>query len=346
MKTIPIKIGNVFVGGDAPITIQTMTNTDTENISATIEQIQQVTLAGCDIIRVSCPTKESTSALKKIIENITIPIVADIHFNYKRAIEAIQNGAHCVRFNPGNLNCDAIKEIVKAAKDFDVSLRIGINSGSLEQEILKKYHEPCVDALVENAMLNINKLYDLDFHQFKISIKSSDVQTCIESNMRLSELTEQPLHIGVTEAGPKFAGTIKSAICIGALLSKSVGSTIRVSLSASPLEEIKVAKQILKSLGLLKNGINIISCPTCARTLIDVINISNIIDDKYQHITKPINISILGCVVNGIGEAQKNDIGVFGFQKGIAKIYRTGKEYKICKESEILSIIEELVDEF
>ena len=341
-----INVGAVKIGGGAPISVQTMTNTDTEDIDGTLAQIQRAVNAGCDIIRVSCPTKDATVALKKIVENSEIPIIADIHFNHKRAIEAIESGAKCIRVNPGNIGDLGMKEIVKSAKDHGVSIRIGVNSGSLEKELLDKYKEPTVDALVESAVLNSKKLEDLGFSEFKVSVKSSDVKTSIEAYRKLSKLIDYPLHVGITEAGPLFSGTIKSSIGIGSLLADGIGDTIRVSLSCDPVEEIRVGRQILKSLCLLKDSVNIVSCPTCARTLIDVVNISKELEDTYQDLKKSLRISILGCVVNGPGEAREADIGIFGFQKGVAKIYAKGKEYKTCNEHEIIKIIEELINEF
>lgn len=339
-----INVGNVKVGGGSPISVQTMTNTNTEDIKATISQIKEATIAGCDIIRVSCPTPESTFALREIIKNSEIPVIADIHFNYKRAIESIESGAHCIRINPGNTPYNGIQEIVKSAKDHNVSIRIGINSGSVEKEILDKYKEPSVDAIVESAVLNCKKLEDLDFTNFKVSVKSSDVRTSINAYRKLSELIDYPLHLGITEAGTLFPGTIKSAIGIGSLLADGIGDTLRVSLSGNIIDEIKVGRQILKSLNLLKDSVNIISCPTCARTLIDVIGISNSLENYCEKIQKSLKISILGCVVNGIGEALESDIGVFGFKKGIAKIYIKGQEYGIFNDSEILDQIKKLLN--
>ena len=341
-----ISVGGLKIGGGADISVQTMTNTNTEDIKSTIQQINQATELGCDLIRVSCPTPASTIALKEIIKNSQIPIIADIHFNYKRAIESIESGAACVRINPGNTPESGIKEIIKAAKDNNVAIRIGINSGSIENDILEKYKEPSVDAIVESAVLNCKKLEDLDFQNFKISVKSSDVQTSIEAYRKLSQLIDYPLHLGITESGTLFPGTIKSAIGIGSLLADGIGDTIRVSLSSDISDEIKVGKQILKSLNLLKDCINIVSCPTCSRTLIDVIEISRDLEEYCESINKSLKISVLGCVVNGIGEAAEADIGVFGFKKGIAKLYIKGKEFKTIEESEIFSILKELIDEF
>ncbi len=341
-----ITIGNVKIGGGADLTVQTMTNTNTEDIKATLDQINSVVELGCDLVRVSCPTKESTLALKEIVKNSRIPIIADIHFNYKRAIESIESGALCIRINPGNTSDYGIKEIVKAAKDYNVAIRIGINSGSVEKDILEKYKEPCVDAIVESAVRNCEKLEDLDFYNFKISVKSSEVRNSISAYRKLSKLIDYPLHIGITESGTLFSGTIKSAIGIGALLADGIGDTIRVSLSADIREEVKVGKQILKSLGLLKNSVNIISCPTCARTGINVMEISKYLEKYCENIKKPLRISILGCVVNGIGEAKEADIGIFGFSPGIVKIYLKGKELEKIKSEYVIERVKKLIDEF
>ena len=335
-NTKQIYVGNVKVGGNSDISVQTMTNTLTEDVESTVRLIKDAEKHGCDIIRVSCPTKESTVALSKIIDQVSIPVIADIHFNYKRALEAIESGAHCIRINPSNIEFLHIKEIVKSLIDNKASLRIGINSGSIEKDILDKYKEPSADAMVESALLNAKKLEDIGFTDFKISVKSSDVISSIMAYRKLSDACDYPLHIGVTESGTMFPGSIKSAIGIGSLLADGIGDTIRVSLSDDPILEIKVGKQILKSLGLLKNCVNIVSCPTCARTLIDVISISKELDKISEEYKKTMTISVLGCVVNGVGEAKAADIGIFGFKKGIAKIYFKGEEYITCNESDIL----------
>jgi (E)-4-hydroxy-3-methylbut-2-enyl-diphosphate synthase len=341
-----ISVGSVKIGGGAPISIQSMTNTNTEDVEATSAQIRLATNAGCDLIRVSCPTSESTAVLKKILKNSKIPVIADIHFNYKRAIEAIKSGVHCVRINPGNMSKIGIMEIVKAAKDHGGSIRIGINSGSIEKSILSRYKEPSAEAMVESAILNCKKLEDLGFFNFKVSAKSSDVRASVMACRQLSKLIDYPLHLGITESGALFPGTIKSAIGIGSLLLDGIGDTIRVSLSSNITNEIKAARQILKSLSLLDNCINIVSCPTCSRTLISIINISEKLEDYCESMKKRLKISILGCGVNGVGEAMNSDIGVFGFQKGMAKIYLRGMEYRIVKDSEILKLVKCLIDEF
>ncbi len=339
-----ISVGGVKIGGGAPISIQTMTNCNTEDVTATLSQIEKVADLGCDLIRVSCPTPGSTAALKKIVKHSPIPVIADIHFNYKRAIEAIEAGTACIRINPGNTPDEGIRESVNASKDNGTAIRIGINSGSIEKNILDKYGEPSVDAIVESAVTNCHKLEDLGFYNFKVSVKSSDVKTAIEAYRKLSRLIDYPLHLGITEAGTFLPGAIKSAIGIGSLLADGIGDTIRVSLSSDISDEILVARQILKSLGLLKNSVNIVSCPTCARTLIDVIGISKALNEYCEYIKKDLKISILGCVVNGIGEAKHADIGIFGFQKGIAKLYINGTEVATIKESEVLAKVKKIID--
>ncbi len=339
-----INLGGVAIGGGAPISIQTMTNTKTEDVDATVAQICQVESAGCDIVRVSCNTKAAAESLGKIISRVSIPVVADIHFHYKLAIISIENGAHCVRINPGNMDESGFREIVRCAEEHGIPIRIGVNSGSLEREILDKYHEPNSDALVESAMLNEKKMYDFGYPNFKISIKSSDVKTCIDANRKLSCSSEHPIHVGLTESGPVFSGTIKSSACLGALLCDGVGDTIRVSLSGDPVEEVKVGRQILKAFNLLDKSVNIISCPTCSRTVINVIELSKNIEDKYGNLQKKVNISMLGCVVNGIGEAEHSDIGIFGIKQGVAKIYFKGKEYlSTCEEKDIMTVVDELI---
>lgn len=339
-----INVGKVKVGGNAPVAIQTMTNTNTENVDDTLAQIESVVDIGCDLIRVSCPTRQSALALKEIVQNVKIPVIADIHFNYKRAIEAIEAGVHCVRINPGNISDDGIAEIVACAKNNGAAIRIGINSGSLDKKLLEKYKEPCPDAIIESALLNIRKLEELKFDQFKISVKSSDVKNTIKCYRKLAKLVDYPLHLGVTEAGPMFTGVIKSAIGIGSLLADGIGDTIRVSLSVKDIrEEINAAKQILKSLNLYSSGINVVSCPTCSRTLIDVVGIADKIAKLTVDAQTKLTISILGCVVNGPGEAVTADIGIFGFRQGIAKIYAAGKEIGQCADSEIVHYIEKIL---
>ena len=344
--TKQISVRNVKIGGGAKISVQTMTNTKTEDIAATVDQIKYAESFGCDIVRVSVPTPDSTKALKEIIHSVDIPVIADVHFNYKRAIEAMESGADCVRINPGNIGDFGMNEIIAAAKAHNIPLRIGINSGSLEKEILDRFKEPTSDALVESALLNIKKLEDQDFFEFKISVKSSDVETMISSYRKLSEKTQYPLHLGVTESGPVFPGTIKSAIGIGSLLADGIGDTIRVSLSGDISEEIKVGKGILKSLNLLENCVNVVSCPTCARALIDVVSISNELEMFFEKMDKKLKISVLGCVVNGPGEAREADIGIFGFKPKIAKVYLRGSKVGTFSESEAVAIVKKLAIEF
>ena len=339
-----IYVGKVRIGGGAPISIQTMTNSNTEDARATLSQIEKVANLGCDLIRVSCPTPASTIALKEIVKYSSLPIIADIHFNYKRAIEAIEAGAACVRINPGNTPDNSIREIVNASKAHGTAIRIGINSGSIEKSTLDKYGEPSVDAIVESAIINCRKLEELEFFNFKVSVKSSDVKTAIKSYRKLSHMIDYPLHLGITEAGTFMPGTVKSAIGIGSLLADGIGDTIRVSLSSDISDEVLVGRQILKSIGLLKNSVDIISCPTCSRTVIDVIGISNALNDYCDCIKKDLKISVLGCVVNGIGEATEADIGIFGFKKGIAKLYVKGTEVATIDESDILKTVKELID--
>ena len=312
-KTKEIKVGKVSVGGNAKISVQSMTNTLTTNIKETVEQIHSLEEAGADIVRVSCPDENSSKALKQISKEVTIPIVADIHFHYKRAIEAANMGASCLRINPGNIGSnERILEVVKAAKDNDCSIRIGVNAGSLEKNLLEKYKEPCPDALVESAMHNIKLLEDNDFFNFKISVKSSDVFLTVQAYKKLSKVCDYPLHLGITEAGGLFSGTIKSSIGIGQLLMEGIGDTIRVSLSSDPVDEIKAGYEILKSLGIRSRGVNIISCPSCARQAFPVIETVKALEEKLSHIKEPITLSIIGCVVNGPGEAAQTEIGVTG----------------------------------
>jgi len=341
-KTKKIKVGKVGVGGDSPITVQSMTNTLTTNIKDTVNQIKQLEDAGADIVRVSCPDQESSLSLKKIIKQVNVPIVADIHFHYKRAIEAAISGAHCLRFNPGNIGSkENVKEILKAAKDNNCSVRIGVNAGSLEKKLLEKYKEPCPEALVESAQNNIKILEDENFFNFKISVKSSDVFLATKAYRSLSKVCDYPLHLGITEAGGLKSGSVKSALGIGMLLNEGIGDTIRVSLSEDPVEEIKIGYEILKSLNLRHRGINIISCPSCARQAFPVIDTVKILEKKLSHIKAPITLSIIGCVVNGPGEASQTQIGLTGGGKGSHMIYLSGlPHHKIASDS----IVEEVVE--
>tara|TARA_Y100000590_G_scaffold463294_1_gene629708 strand:+ start:1271 stop:2368 length:1098 start_codon:yes stop_codon:yes gene_type:complete len=349
-KTKKITVGKVEVGGDAPISVQSMTNTLTTNISETIKQINKLSEAGADIVRVSCPDKESTLSLKSIIKDVNVPIVADIHFHYKRAIEAALSGANCLRINPGNIGSkEKVREILKAAKDNNCSIRIGVNSGSLGRELLEKYKEPCPEALVESAVNNIKLLEDEDFFNFKISVKSSDVFLAINAYRSLSLSCSYPLHLGITEAGGLTSGSVKSSIGMGILLTEGIGDTIRVSLSADPIEEVKIGYEILKSLNLRHRGVNIISCPSCARQAFPVIDTVKILEEKLSHIKEPITLSIIGCVVNGPGEASQTNIGLTGGGKDTNMIYLSGiPHHKIASNKiieEVVTLVEQKVIE-
>ena len=325
-KSRQIMVGRVPVGGDAPITVQTMTNTPTEDTAATIAQIRLSEIAGVDIVRVSCPTEESTAALAEIVREVNVPIVADIHFHYKRAIEAARAGAACLRINPGNIGSkERVREVVQAARDHGCSIRIGVNAGSLEKHLLEKYGEPNPEALVESALWHAAHLQELDFHEFKISVKASDVFLAVAAYQQLAEVCDHPLHIGITEAGGKRTGTVKSAIGLGSLLWAGIGDTLRVSLSAEPEEEVHVGWEMLKSLGIRHRGVKIISCPSCARQGFDVIRTVAALEDRLAHIETPITLSIIGCVVNGPGEALMTDIGLTGGGAGKHMVYAAGK---------------------
>ena len=345
-KTKEISVGNVKVGGENPISVQSMTNTVTKNVKETIKQIERIDEAGADIVRVSCPDEDSTKALKDIVKNTSLPIVADIHFHYKRAIEAAESGAACLRINPGNIgDKNKIKEVITAAKNNNCSIRVGVNAGSLEKDILEKYKEPCPEALVESAIRNINIIEDLDFNKFKVSVKSSDVFLSIEAYRQLSKVTDYPLHLGITEAGSFLPGSIKSSIGFGSLLLSGIGDTIRVSLSDDPVEEIKVGNEILKSLNLRNRGVKIISCPSCARQAFDVIETVKKLEHSLSHIKTPISLSIIGCVVNGPGEASQTDIGVTGGGKGNNMLYLNGLESEKISNDEMISKVVKLVEE-
>tara|TARA_Y100000992_G_scaffold140195_1_gene93002 strand:+ start:172 stop:1257 length:1086 start_codon:yes stop_codon:yes gene_type:complete len=345
-KTKEIKVGNVTVGGKAPISVQSMTNTLTTDIRGTINQINSLQEAGADIVRVSCPDEKSTKALKNIIKEVSVPIVADIHFHYKRAIEAAEMGASCLRINPGNIGSkNKISEVIKAAKNNNCSIRIGVNAGSLEKKLLEKYREPCPEALVESAQHNIKLLEDNDFFNFKISVKSSDIFLTVKAYKRLSEVCNYPLHVGVTEAGGLFTGSIKSSIGIGQLLMEGIGDTIRVSLSSDPVDEVKAGYEILKSLGIRSRGVNIISCPSCARQAFPVIETVKILEKRLAHIKKPINLSIIGCVVNGPGEAAQTDIGLTGGGQDSNLLYLSGVPHTKVASSEIIEKVVKLVEE-
>ena len=345
-RTKEISVGKIKVGGNNPITVQTMTNTLTTDHKSTIEQIHKVTEAGADIVRVSCPDSKSTEALKTIIKHVDVPIVADIHFHYKRAIEAAESGAHCLRINPGNIgNKNRVAEVISAAKNNNCSIRIGVNAGSLEKDILEKYKEPCPEALVESAMRNIRIIEDMDFSNFKISVKSSDVFLSIAAYKLLSDKTDYPLHLGITEAGSYLPGSIKTSIGFGSLLLNGIGDTIRVSLSDDPVEEINVGNEILKSLNLRNRGVKIISCPSCARQAFQVIETVKQLEKRLSHIKKPITLSIIGCVVNGPGEAKQTEIGITGGGKDNHMLYLNGIETEKVITNNMIDKIVTLVEE-
>ena len=345
-KTKEISVGKIKVGGNNPITVQTMTNTLTTDHKSTIEQINKVTEAGADIVRVSCPDSESTESLKTIIRHVDVPIVADIHFHYKRAIEAAENGADCLRINPGNIgDTKRITEIISAAKNNNCSIRIGVNAGSLEKDILEKYREPCPEALVDSALRNIKIIEDMDFYNFKVSVKSSDVFLSIAAYKLLSDKTDYPLHLGITEAGSYLPGSIKTSIGFGNLLLDGIGDTVRVSLSDDPVEEIKVGNEILKSLNLRNRGVKIISCPSCARQAFQVIETVKELEKRLSHIKKPITLSIIGCVVNGPGEAKQTEIGITGGGKNNHMLYLNGLETEKVVTKDIINRIVTLVEE-
>ena len=344
-KTKVINIGNIKVGGDNPISVQSMTNTLTKDIKATINQINEIANEGADLVRVSCPDEDSTIALKEIVKHSSVPIIADIHFHYKRALESADNGAKCLRINPGNIRGKKkIKEVISAAKNNDCAIRIGVNAGSLEKDILEKYREPCPEALVESALRNIKIIEDEDFYNFKVSVKSSDVFLSIGAYRQLSKVTEYPLHLGVTEAGSFLPGSIKSSIGLGNLLLDGIGDTIRVSLSDDPVKEVTIGNEILKSLNLRNRGVKIISCPSCARQAFQVIDTVKILEDKLSHIKAPITLSIIGCVVNGPGEAALTDIGITGGGKGNSMLYLKGVQTEKLSNDDIVSKIVELVE--
>ena len=344
-KTKKIRVGSIEVGGDSPISVQSMTNTLTTDVDATVKQINDLEEAGADIVRVSCPDKDSSMSLKKIISRVNVPIVADIHFHYKRAIEAAISGAHCLRINPGNIGSkEKDREILKAAKDNNCSIRIGVNAGSLEKNLLEKYKEPCPEALVESAANNIKILEDENFFNFKISVKSSDVFLATKAYRALSLICDYPLHLGITEAGGLKSGSVKSALGIGMLLSEGIGDTIRVSLSADPVEEVKIGYEILKSLNLRHRGVNIISCPSCARQAFPVIDTVKILEKKLSHIKEPITLSIIGCVVNGPGEASQTQIGLTGGGKNNHMMYLSGIPHHKVASNKIIEEVVTLVE--
>ena len=329
-----IHVGSVPVGGDAPISVQSMTNTVTSDVQATISQIKELEEAGADIVRVSCPDEESTTALKDIVKAAAVPIVADIHFHHARAIEAAEAGAACLRINPGNIgNAERVRDIIQAAKDHGCSMRIGVNAGSLEKHLLEKYGEPCPEAMVESALDHVRILQDHDYHEYKISVKASDVFLSVAAYQQLAEAVDCPLHIGITEAGGYTSGTVKSSIGLGSLLWAGIGDTLRVSLSSDPVDEVRVGFEMLKSLGLRHRGVTIISCPSCARQGFDVIKTVQTLEERLAHVSEPITLSIIGCVVNGPGEARETDLGFTGGGAGSGMVYVSGRpDHKMSNE--------------
>ncbi len=340
-KSRQIMVGTVPVGGDAPITVQTMTNTPTEDVRATVDQIRRCEEAGADIIRVSCPDEASTTGLRQIVRAAQVPIVADIHFHYKRALEAADAGAACLRINPGNIGSSArVAEVVRAAKANGCAIRIGVNAGSLEKDLLEKYGEPCPEALVESALDHIKLLQDHDFHEYKVAVKSSDVFLAVAAYQQLAETVDCPLHLGITEAGGLIAGTVKSSIGLGSLLWFGIGDTLRVSLSAEPEQEVRVGYDILKSLGLRTRGVRIVSCPSCARQGFDVIRTVEKLEDALSHIRTPMSLSVLGCVVNGPGEARETDIGITGGGAGKHMVFLSGvTDHHVADEGMVAHIV-------
>ncbi|MCC5965930.1 MAG: flavodoxin-dependent (E)-4-hydroxy-3-methylbut-2-enyl-diphosphate synthase [Natronohydrobacter sp.] len=343
-KSRQIMVGSVPVGGGAPISVQTMTNTDSGDAAATIKQVLACAEAGADIVRVSVPDTDASRALREVVRESPVPIVADIHFHYKRAIEAAEAGAACLRINPGNIgDATRVREVIKAARDHGCSIRIGVNAGSLERHLLEKYGEPCPDAMIESGLDHIRILQDNDFHEFKISVKASDVFLAAAAYMGLAEATDAPIHLGITEAGGMISGTVKSAVGLGNLLWMGIGDTIRVSLSADPVEEVKIGYEILKSLGLRHRGVNIISCPSCARQGFDVIKTVAILEERLAHIKTPMSLSIIGCVVNGPGEALMTDVGFTGGGAGSGMVYLAGRQsHKLSNEQMVEHIVEQV----
>ncbi|HEY0132413.1 MAG TPA: flavodoxin-dependent (E)-4-hydroxy-3-methylbut-2-enyl-diphosphate synthase [Allosphingosinicella sp.] len=340
-----IMVGSVPVGGDAPVTVQTMTNTVTADVRATVDQIRRCEEAGADIVRVSCPDEDSTRALRQIVRAARVPIVADIHFHYRRALEAADAGAACLRINPGNIgSADRVREVVNAAKANGCAIRIGVNAGSLERDLLEKYGEPCPEALVESALDHIRLLEDHDFREYKVAVKASDVFLAVAAYQQLAEAVDCPLHLGITEAGGLIGGTVKSSIGIGALLWFGIGDTIRVSLSAEPEEEVKVGFEILKSLGIRNRGVRVVSCPSCARQGFDVIRTVQALEGRLAHIRTPMSLSVLGCVVNGPGEARETDIGITGGGNGKHMVYLSGVTDHHVRDEEMVDHIVRLVE--
>ena len=344
-KSRKIMVGNVAVGGDSPISVQSMTNTLTSDVKTTVVQIKKIQDAGADIVRVSCPDEESTAGLKEIVKQVTIPIVADIHFHYKRALEAAKAGAACLRINPGNIgSSEQVKEVIKTAKDHGCSIRIGVNAGSLEKELLEKYGEPCPEAMVESALNHLRLLEDNDFFNTKISCKASDIFLAVAAYQQLAEVCDYPLHLGITEAGSLRAGTVKSSIGMGSLLWAGIGDTIRVSLSADPVEEVKVGFDMLKALGLRRRGVTLVSCPSCARQQFEVIKTVEKLEERIAHITTPMTVSVIGCVVNGPGEARETDIGFTGGGNNTHQVYVAGIPHHRLKDASIVDHLVELIE--
>ena len=349
-KSRQIRVGDVLVGGDAPISVQTMTNTQTDDVAATVAQVQAAAEAGADIVRISCPDEAATAALKQIVKESPVPIVADIHFHYKRGIEAAEAGAACLRINPGNIGSpERVREVVAAARDHGASIRIGVNAGSLEKHLLEKYGEPCPEAMVQSALDHMRILDDHDFREYKVSVKASDVFLAAAAYQGIADATDAPIHLGITEAGGFVGGTVKSAIGLGNLLWMGVGDTVRVSLSADPVEEVKIGFEILKSLGLRHRGVNIISCPSCARQGFDVISTVATLEERLAHIRTPMSLSIIGCVVNGPGEALMTDIGFTGGGAGSGMVYLAGKQdHKLSNDQmvdHIVGLVEKRAEE-
>ena len=344
-KTRQIKVGNVLIGGNAPVVVQSMTNTDTSDVSATVGQIKRLEDAGCEIVRVAVPDTDAAAAIADIRNSIHIPLIADIHFDYRLALMAIDNGVDGLRLNPGNIGArDRIAQVVHAAADRGIPIRIGVNAGSLEEDLLKKYGHPTAEAMVESALRHVRILEDLNFHDIKVSLKASSVKLTLDAYRLFSEKSDYPLHVGVSEAGPLLSGTVKSAIGIGMLLSEGIGDTIRVSLTADPVEEVRVAYEILKALNLRHRGVNIISCPTCGRMEIDIERIAAEVEKRLSSVTLPLNISILGCVVNGIGEGKESDVGIAG-GKGVGLLFRGGEIVRKLREDELVdALVKEVED--
>jgi len=344
-KSRQIRVGAVAVGGEAPISVQSMTNTPTTDVAATVAQVRALEAAGADIVRISCPDAESSAALKRIVPQVGVPIVADIHFHYKRAIEAAQAGAACLRINPGNIGAaERVREVVKAAKDHGCSMRIGVNAGSLERDLLEKYGEPCPEAMVESALDHARILEDNDFFEFKISVKASDVFLAVAAYQGLAEACDYPLHVGITEAGGLRGGTVKSSIGLGMLLWSGIGDTVRVSLSADPVEEVKVGFELLKALSLRHRGVSIIACPSCARQQFQVIRTVELLEQRLAHISTPLSLSVIGCVVNGPGEARETDIGLTGGGKGTHQVYLSGVTDHKIDDARLVDHLVELVE--